>query len=84
VVDGRAVVVVIDTQNLHTLNEVGTFAWERADGRTIGAIADELVATFDVDAERAYADVVRFVEKLVALGALELRATAAIPKGAGG
>jgi len=74
VVEGRAVVVVIDTQALHTLNAVGTYVWERAEGRTVGEIVDSLVEEFDVERGRAEADVCAFVEKLVALGALELRA----------
>lgn len=72
VVEGKAVVVVMDAQALHTLNAVGTFVWERADGRSIGAIVDAMVDEFEVERARAAEDVLRFVEKLVALGALDL------------
>lgn len=72
VLEGRAVVVVIDEQVLHTLNDVGTYVWSRADGRSLSAIIDELVEEFDVERERATADVVQFVEQLVRLRALDL------------
>jgi len=76
VVDGSAVVIVIDEQKLHTLNEVGTFVWSAAgtDGCPIESIVDRLVEEFDVDRERATEDVLGFVEQLVGLGALEMGA----------
>lgn len=72
VVDGRAVVVVIDEQRLHTLNPVGTYVWNLADGRSIGAIVEEVVREFDVEPEKAATDVLQFVEQLVRLGALDI------------
>jgi hypothetical protein len=70
VVNGRAVVVVIDGQTLYTLNTLGTFVWERADGRTLEAIVDEVVDEFEVDRERAERDVLAFAEQLAGLRAL--------------
>lgn len=72
VVDGRAVVVVIDEQCLHTLNPVGTYVWNLADGRSIGSIVEEVVREFEVEREKATADVMQFVEQLVRLGALDI------------
>ncbi len=72
VVDGRAVVVVIDEQRLHTLNPVGTYVWARADGRTIAAIVEELVREFEVEPDKATLDVLEFVEQLLRAGALDL------------
>ncbi|MBZ0121015.1 MAG: PqqD family protein [Sandaracinaceae bacterium] len=72
VVDGRAVVVVIDTQQLHTLSEVGSFVWERADGRSVGEIVDAIVGEFDVDRAQALADLERFTVDLSRLGALRV------------
>ncbi len=47
---------------LFTLNEVGTFVWERLDGeRSLAAIADELTASFEVSRERAAEDLLEFV-----------------------
>lgn len=78
VVEGRAVVVVMDDQALYTLNSVGTFLWERADGRTLHALVEEVVHEFDVDRERAENDVIGFVEHLTRLRALDLREPSAV------
>ncbi len=73
VIDGRAVVVVIDEQKLHTLNPVGTFIWSLADGRTIDGIAAELANEFSISPGDALADTKRFVMQLRELGALDVR-----------
>ncbi|MDH5673042.1 MAG: PqqD family protein [Myxococcales bacterium] len=72
VIDGKAVVVVIDEKQLHTLNQVGTRVWELCDGRSVGAIAEALVEEFEVEREVALSDVRSFVETLRGLGALEV------------
>jgi pyrroloquinoline quinone biosynthesis protein D len=74
VVEGKALIVVIDQKQLHTLNEVGTRVWELCDGRSVDAIADAVVDEFEVDKQTAMRDVQRFVDELRALGALELEA----------
>jgi hypothetical protein len=74
VVDGKALIVVIDHKQLHTLNEVGTRVWELCDGRSVAAIAEALQAEFAVDSATALSDVQRFVHELQAIGALELEA----------
>lgn len=71
-IDGRAVVVVIDEQKLHTLNPVGTYVWDRADGRSVAAIVEDVVREFEVEPDRATADVMQFVEQLVRAGALDV------------
>ena len=77
VIEGKAVVVVIDDQVLHSLNAVGTFIWERADGRTVGAIVDALAQEFDVDRTTAKSDALRFLRELVEAGAVELGGSSA-------
>ncbi|MCC7537186.1 MAG: PqqD family protein [Deltaproteobacteria bacterium] len=72
VIDGKAVVIVLDAHRLHTLNEVGTRVWELADGRSIASIAEALAADFEVDRDTALADTARFVQELRALGAIEV------------
>ena len=74
VVDGKAVVVLIDRQVLHTLNPVGTVIWELADGRTLGAILDSIEEEFEIDRATALADASRFLEELETLGALRIEA----------
>ena len=74
VIDGKAVVITIDQNQLHVLNSVGTRVWELADGRSFGQIVAGIVEEFEVDAAQARLDVRCFVEQLLALGALQLRA----------
>ena len=74
VVEGSAVVIVIDQQKLHTLNEVGTLVWNVAglNGRSLDDIVGAVVEAFEVEPEIASQDVLAFVERLVGLGALEV------------
>src|SRR5689334_14385140 len=55
-IEGRAVVILIDQQRLHTLDEVGTRIFALSDGRTIGAIADAIYDEFDLAHEIALRD----------------------------
>jgi len=76
VIDGRAVVIVIDDHKVHALNEVGTRIWELADGRSLGEIVDTLVEEFEISREAARSDAFKFVGELAALGAVEVGAGA--------
>lgn len=74
VLEGRAVVVVIDGQRLHTLNPVGTFVWESiADECSLRAVLERMVAAFDVGRDQAASDLLDFTRRLIHLGAAELR-----------
>jgi hypothetical protein len=72
VVDGQALLVVIDAKQLHTLNGVGTRVWELCDGRDVQAIIAAIVDEYAVTPEVAAADVEHFVSQLARLGALRL------------
>ena len=73
VYDGEAVIVSPDDSSLHTLNAVGTFIWESADGRTrVGEIVRRLCEAFEVGPDRAERDVAAFVENLTGRGLLTL------------
>ena len=72
VLDGKAVVITIDRNQLHVLNAVGTRVWQLADGRSIDAIAEQIVQEFEVDRERAQADVLAFAEQILSVGAARL------------
>ena len=74
-VNGKAVLVLIDEQKLHTLNEVATRIWELADGRSLVEIAEVVASEFDVDRSQAIADARRFVEQLIDARALDVGAT---------
>jgi hypothetical protein len=69
VIDGKAVVITIDHNQVHVLNSVGTRVWELADGRPLDAIVDAIVDEFEVDRARAALDVRTFAAQLIALGA---------------
>jgi hypothetical protein len=72
VIDGKAVVITIDRNQLHVLNDVGTRVWQLADGRSLEEIVEVIVNEFDVDRARAAADVRRFIEELLSVGAAQL------------
>jgi hypothetical protein len=69
VIDGKAVVITIDRNQVHVLNGVATRVWELADGRPIDAIVETIVAEFEVERAQARLDVCGFAEQLVSLGA---------------
>lgn len=51
----------------HALDEIGAFLWRLLDGhRSLGQVVDELVAGYDVDPERAAADVQDLLAQLLA------------------
>jgi hypothetical protein len=69
VIDGKAVVITIDRNQLHVLNGVGTRVWELMDGRSLSDIVDSIVEEFEVDPGRAARDVRAFAARLLAVGA---------------
>lgn len=72
ILDGKAVVITIDRNQLHVLNAVGTRVWQLADGRSIDAITEQIVQEFEVERERARADVLAFAEQILSVGAARL------------
>jgi len=71
-IDGKAVVITIDQNQLHVLNGVGTRVWGLCDGRSLSAIVDVIVQEFEVERTRATRDVGEFAKRLVAVGAARL------------
>ncbi len=58
-----------DEKVFFTLNEMGSFVWERLDGlRPLSSITEEIVASFAVQRPRAAADVLEFVDQLEQVG----------------
>jgi hypothetical protein len=71
VYEGEAVIVSPEDSMLHTLNAVGTFIWEAADGRTaLEAIVDRVVDAFEIDHATAARDAETFVDELSRKGLL--------------
>jgi hypothetical protein len=57
---------------LLTLNEVGTFVWERLDGeRSLGEIVRAVVGEFEVDEAAARTDLLGFLGQLEEAGCIE-------------
>jgi coenzyme PQQ synthesis protein D (PqqD) len=71
VIDGKAVVISIDQNQVHVLNSVGTRVWELCDGRPLADIVDQIVLEFEVEREQAARDVQVFAERLLAVGAAQ-------------
>ena len=68
----HALVIVIDKNTLHTLNEVGTWIWNYvAEPRSVTQIVAGLVVEFEVDESKATEDVHAFAQELMQLGVLQ-------------
>lgn len=73
ILDGEAVVVTPSDSQMHTMNEVGTWLWEKADGsRTVKEIVQELISEFDVEEAVAIEDIRNFIELLMEKGIVRL------------
>lgn len=66
IIDGEAVIVLPESNQVNVLNEVGSRIWELIDGaRSVGEIAEAIVAEYDVTAGQAERDVSEFIQALV-------------------
>ncbi len=73
-IDGETVLLHLKAKELLGLNEVAGRVWELADGsNTIDQIVRRVTKEFHVQDEAVGTDVIRFVDELIALGALTLR-----------
>lgn len=73
IIDGNAVLVSPESSQLYWLNPVATRVWELATGEhTVADIAGQLCEEFDVERERAEADVREMVQTFVDGGMLSL------------
>ena len=58
---------LVDMQKIFSLDPVAAFVWEHLDGsRTLADVRDAVLDAFDVEQERAEADIQEFVAELVA------------------
>jgi|DewCreStandDraft_2_1066082.scaffolds.fasta_scaffold05252_5 hypothetical protein len=66
VIDGEAVLLLAETNEIQVLNPVGSRIFELADGQhTLAEIASILTEEYNVDFHQALADVSEFVQQLV-------------------
>jgi hypothetical protein len=67
--EGQATIVLLERAEVKVANEVGSFVWDRIDGRrTLGEIVRAVVEEYEVDEEEARRDVLEFVADLRAQG----------------
>ncbi len=74
--DDQVAVISLDTSRVRLFNAVGSFLWERCDGSTIDQLVAAVRERFAVDEATAHADVVAFLDDLVARGLLRPAAEA--------
>jgi hypothetical protein len=73
VIDGEAVVILSESNQVNVYNPVGSRIWELADGtRSVKEIVELIINEYEVARERAEADVMSFLDQLVADHVLEL------------
>jgi hypothetical protein len=59
---------------IYSLNQTASFLWEKLDGRrTVGEMARQLCARYEVDPKRARADVEMFLRDMLAAGTVTRR-----------
>jgi hypothetical protein len=74
VVGGEAIVMVVDRNELHRLNDVGSRVFELCDGQTsVDGIVEAIVREFAVDTGAARADVEKFIAELSVTGAISFK-----------
>jgi hypothetical protein len=70
-INGEAVILDRRSQQIHQLNEAGSFIWDKCDGETsVSEIIRFLTERYDVEHDVATADVNKAVEELRSVGLL--------------
>ena len=70
---GEAIVLTPMNSKIYNLNETGSRIWAWLDdGPTVGELAARMQSEFKVDKEQALADIIAFLEALVARGMVTL------------
>jgi alpha-acetolactate decarboxylase len=68
VIEGEVVILDKQTGRIHQLNSTASFVWTRLDsGTPLAAIVSEMVRNFEVEEDRARADVADVAAELVRL-----------------
>lgn len=76
IIDGQAVIMTLEDNTLHTLNDTGSRIWELCDGqRTIGDIAKVIHDGYMIDYDEGRKHCESFVQDLCGKGMLVLQGT---------
>ncbi len=74
IIEGQAVIMTMEDNTLHTLNNVGSKMWELCNGqRTIEEIIQAIQDEYTISREEAKADCESFIHELCIKGILTLR-----------
>ncbi len=74
VIDGEAVIVMLERQETIVLNSVGSRIWEIMDGeKNLNELAGTLTTEFDTTYEQALKDLVEFVEDMAKRGIVTIK-----------
>ena len=72
--DHATIVLSVDGEQMHALDEVGAFIWKAIDGqRGADEILELILAEYEVSREEAARDLDEFLEQLTDRGLIELR-----------
>jgi hypothetical protein len=64
--EGESVILHVTTGEYCGLNNVGTFLWERMEGKqTVGSLVKAVLLKYEVNEEECLQDVLAFVETLI-------------------
>ena len=71
---GKEMIILTDAgEELHTLDETGTFVWSAIDGKTsLSRILDSICTEYDVNRNRARDDLFAFIDALEGKGIISL------------
>ncbi|MDP3786636.1 MAG: PqqD family protein [Candidatus Omnitrophota bacterium] len=74
IIDGEAVIVLLDKQETIVLSDVGSRIWEIMDGkRNIDEISGAIISEFDATYEETLKDITEFIEDMIQRGAVEVK-----------
>ncbi len=69
----ETIILTEEGEELHTLDETGTFVWLTIDGKkSLGQILDMICAEYDVTYDRAREDLIVFTETLMKKGIIKI------------
>ena len=75
-VDGKGILVDLQSGDYFSLNATGRFVWEQIDGlRDVRSIASLLAAEFSIDADTALTDCAELIQSLSDAGLVKLTGT---------
>ncbi len=81
IIDGEAVIVVLERQETVVLNTVGSRIWETMDGqKNLNEIASILTSEFDTTYQQALKDLAEFIEDMAKQGIVTFKVHSTILK----